>query len=321
VIRGTAHLELSGDRRLDLREDSRVRVGAVPGLLAGDLLVTAAGDEDVVVEADRTRVRLGDGAARLSRSLALTVAVYQGGGAGLDSVGRELTVPALRQAVVPAPGLLPLRPSPLRYEERDAWDRRFLGEAIDLGRELVAKSRGFTGQLRAGEGRTAGFYRLLLPALEDEASFGPALVDVELEDTGRSPGELLVGAAIAVAGEKGTFAPRWEAVFAFRDAGAEWGLVALDQDVDRSPLVAAVDAAIGRASGGFVLGTPGGTPAGPSPTTTTGPEPSPPGPGPSPATTTTVPPTTTTTTPPPVTLPPVDPVVDVVDDIVGSLIP
>lgn len=320
VLEGAARLELADDARVELREGTRVRVGTVPALLAGDLLVSSP--REIAVDGERTRVTVSDGAARLSRSLAFTAAVYDGT-AQIESAGRELAVPALRQAALPAPGLIPLRPVPLRYDEQDEWDRRFLGKEIELGRELQAKSRGFTAQLRSGEGRTPGFYRLVLPALEDEPGFGPQL----LEDP-RTPGELLVGAAIVVQGDRGSFGERWESVFAFRDAGAEWGLVARDQRVDRTPLVAEVDAALGRASETLVFARPTGGGSG-FPTTTAPGRDGPgrdPGPTPTTAPPTTRPPSTTTTTllpnpPPPVPPPPTDPVVEVVDQIVGSLIP
>jgi hypothetical protein len=52
-------------------------------------------------------------------------------------------------------------------------------------------------------------------------------------------------------------------VFQFRDDGAAWGLVALDQQVNRSPLLTGVDAAIGRARTPFEVAAP--APAVPSP--------------------------------------------------------
>ena len=55
------------------------------------------------------------------------------------------------------------------------WDRRYLGDAIDLGDELQARSDGFTAQLATGEGHTAGFYRQLMPALENQPDFTQTL--------------------------------------------------------------------------------------------------------------------------------------------------
>jgi hypothetical protein len=160
------------------------------------------------------------------------------------SAGRDLVVPALRQASVPAPGLVPAAATPLDYRADNPWDRRYLGDAIDLGDELQARSDGFTNQLQPGEGHTAGFYRQLLPALENEPAFTQALLQPDM-----LPGDTLIGAAITVEGKDGSFLDRWQSVFAFHDQGARWGLVALDQHVTRDPLLSTVDDALGRRPG------------------------------------------------------------------------
>jgi hypothetical protein len=258
VRSGTARLQLSDDRSLELRGGSTLELDRVPRLLAGDALATSPGTP-LHVSVAGTDARVANGAARLQRGLAVVIAAYQGE-VQLDSAGRTLRVPALRQAVVTAAGLIPDRPAPLAYDALDAWDRRFLGDAIDLGAELVARSRGFTAQLSRGEGRTAGFYRQLVPALEREPDFTQKMVDES-----HSPGELLVGAAISTEGKRGRFAERWSQVFQFRDDGAAWGLVALDQQVNRSPLLTGVDAAIGRARTPFDVAAPAPAPAAPAP--------------------------------------------------------
>lgn len=248
VDSGNAVVSFSGDRQIELRNGSEVALGASadtldlrPSLVAGDLLVTASGSDDsLAVTVADSEVSVVGGSARLGRGAAATVASYDAE-VTVGSAGRSLKVPALRQVTVPAAGLLPGRPSPLIFKAGDSWDRRFLGDAIDLGNQLVARSRGFTAQLGPGEGRTAGFYRQILPALGDEPAF-----DVSLLGADRSPGEALVGLAITVQGTRGTFADRLASVFAFHDDGAAWGLVALDQGVNRAPLLSGVDEAIGR---------------------------------------------------------------------------
>jgi hypothetical protein len=180
----------------------------------------------------------------VTRGLGVTAASYVGDLA-VTSAGRDLVVPALRQAGVPGPGLLPAVPTPLDYRADNPWDRRYLGDAIDLGDELQARSQGFTAQLAPGEGHTAGFYRQLLPALENEQAFTQALLPPDM-----APGDTLVGAAIAVQGKNGSFLDRWRSVFDFHDQGARWGLVALDQHVTRGPLLSEVDDALGRRSVG-----------------------------------------------------------------------
>jgi hypothetical protein len=258
VRSGSARLQLSDDRSIELRGGSTVELDRVPRLVAGDALATSPATP-LHVSVAGTDARIANGAARLQRGLAVVIATYQGE-VQLDSAGRTLQVPALRQAVVTAAGLIPDRPAPLAYDALDGWDRRFLGDAIDLGAELVARSRGFTAQLSPGEGRTAGFYRQLIPALEREPDFTQRMVD-----DSHSPGELLVGAAISTEGTRGRFAERWSQVFQFRDDGAAWGLVALDQQVNRSPLLTGVDAAIGRARTPFEVAAPAPPPAEPQP--------------------------------------------------------
>ncbi|MEO7837620.1 MAG: hypothetical protein ABIS21_08285 [Acidimicrobiales bacterium] len=245
VLSGSAFLELASGTKLELRRGSVVRLGDRPILESGDLLVLAAGERPLTVLAGGSQVRVS-GAARLSRDLAVSAASYQGR-LSLRSAGRSLEVPALRQGDIPSLGVVPERAEPLDYDPTDAWDRRFLGDAIELGEELEAKSEGFTSSLRPNEGRTPGYFRLLLPDLENEPSFGPPLLTVP-----RTPGETLVGATISVAAKQGSFVSRWRKVFAFRDEGAPWGLVALDQKVDDSGvLVRSLDAAIGRATLAF----------------------------------------------------------------------
>ena len=244
VLAGSASIALENGGRLEVREGSEVAIGSPVSLVAEDLLVTS-GNVPLKVAAAGSQFTV-DGVARLSRDLAVSAATYRGS-VTLSSAARSLTVPALREAAVASLGVLPTSPRPLDYDQTDPWDRRFLGQAIELGDQLEAKSTGFTESLDPGEGRTAGFYRVLLPALEAEREFNEDLLA-----PGLRPGEALVGATIALHSRQGSFAERWNAVFAFRSEGARWGLVALDQQVnDTSGLVQSVDAAIGRQSFAF----------------------------------------------------------------------
>ncbi len=249
MLTGSATLALEGGSSLELRGDSTVEVGAPPTLITGEALVSGA-DRPMTVEAAATRVVVS-GAARLSRDLALSAASYRGG-LTIESAGRSLAVPPLRQAAIPSLGVLPDGPRPLAYDADDPWDRRFLGAAIDLGEQLEAKSQGFTLSLPPGEGRTAEFFRRLVPRLDAEPAFGPGLLSPT-----RPAGETLVGSAIVVNGARGTFSSRWAEVFSFREQGATWGLVALDQGVAGDPrLVRSLDDAIARAPLGFVTTAP-----------------------------------------------------------------
>ncbi|MBV8162391.1 MAG: hypothetical protein JO265_15840 [Acidimicrobiia bacterium] len=241
VVQGLADVQFASERTVELRPGAELQVQAVPTLLKGDVLATAKATP-LTVTAGNADASVHQGAAHVTRALGVTAASYEGD-LVVTSAGRDLSVPPLRQAGVPGPGLVPTTPSPLDYHADNPWDRRYLGDAIDLGDELQARSDGFTAQLAPGEGQTVGFYRQLIPALDSQPAFTQALLQ---PDT--APGENLVGAAIAVQGHDGTFLDRWRSVFAFRDQGARWGLVALDQHVSRAPLLAQVDDALGRRS-------------------------------------------------------------------------
>jgi hypothetical protein len=254
-VQGLSEVGLSSARTVELRPGAELQVLPTPSLLRGDVLATAKGTP-FTVSAGNADARVRDGAAHVTRGLGVTAASYVGD-LVVTSAGRDIMVPALRQAGVPGPGLLPAVPTPLDYRADNPWDRRYLGDAIDLGDELQARSQGFTAQLAPGEGHTAGFYRQLLPALENEQAFTQALLPPDM-----APGDTLVGAAIAVQGKNGSFLDRWRSVFDFHDQGARWGLVALDQHVTRAPLLSEVDDALGRRSvGTTTAAAPPGTTA------------------------------------------------------------
>jgi hypothetical protein len=250
VRRGAAVLELAHGARAELRDGSQVAIDRRLRLITGDLLVRAGEEAPVTVDATSALASVQRGGdARFERALAFDTAVYDGA-VDLRSGSRTFRVAALRQVSVPGVGLLPDpsrgRGAPLEYRPDDTWDREFLGAWMELGADLLARSNGLSGQVGRDQGRTAGYYRLLLPALEGERAFTQELVDT---DADLPPGERLIGAAIVVASERErSFVARWQDAFEFRREGAAWGLVALDQRVgDRIRLVGDVDAALARA--------------------------------------------------------------------------
>lgn len=312
VTAGSATLVLSGGSSVEMLTGTVVDLARVPTLVDGEALVSAP-KVPLTVAAAGTRVSVA-GAGRLSRDLAVSAASYQGR-LTVESAGRSLVVPALRQAAIASLGVLPDAVRPIAYRTDDPWDRRFLGTAIALGEELESKSQGFTASLAPGEGRSPDFFRQLLPGLGAEPGFGPAVVS-----PARPPGETLVGLAIALAGTRGTFSSRASDVFAFREQGAAWGLVALDQGVtDDRALVRTLDDAITRAPLAFVPPPPPAPPAAP-PTAGPGRRPAPPPP-------TTVPPgmppapaPTAPPPPPPGGEAPLDPVVRPLVEILTGLL-
>ncbi|CAN5127663.1 hypothetical protein BH24ACT1_BH24ACT1_12980 [soil metagenome] len=256
ILSGGAVMGLPGDGSLELRagpgarDGSRLEIGPIPTLLDGDALLVA-GEQEQVVETGGARLSLVDGAARMFRSTGAIFAVYKGR-ASLTSGGRTLDggLPALRQVVVPDAGMLPLAPSPLRVSDPpDPWDRRFLGEAIGLESVLQQRSVGFT-TLLPGVEADIFFFQAVFPGLLMEPAFDQALVDRQ----DRPVGETLVGAAIALVGERGDFAGRWQEVFELREEGAGWGIIALDQLAPRAALLATLDEAVARSP--LLFGSP-----------------------------------------------------------------
>ncbi|MDP1806623.1 MAG: hypothetical protein Q8K72_15710, partial [Acidimicrobiales bacterium] len=259
VRQGTAVIQLRDERRFELRQGSDLELLAreasndiLPTLVAGDLLIVSD-SRPLVVSANGAEISV-QGDARVSRGVALLVATYEGS-AQLSAGGSTIAVPALRQASLPPTGAFPTKVSPLEYSSSDGWDQRYLSDAMDLSNQLKGRSDGFTSQLGPTEGRSVNSFRELFPGLAAEPAFTASLLN-----PARLPGDTLVGAAITLEGTRGTFAERWAAVFTFRDQGAEWGLVAMDQGVARVPLLNAIDAAISRGPTQFAVGPPGRPP-------------------------------------------------------------
>lgn len=335
ILSGDAVVVLSDGGSIELRsggglhESSRLELGPVPTLATGDALLVA-GDEVLTLRAGGGKLSLTGGAARVSRSTGALFAVYSGS-ATLSSGGRVLDggLPPLRQVVVADAGLLPLSPSPLNLGPTpDPWDRRFLGDAIDLGAVLERRSAGFTTSLRDDFVPDIFFYQAVLTGLLQEPAFDRALIAQQAE---RPIGETLVGAAVALVGRVGTFESRWNEVFRLRGAGAGWGLVALDQDAPRGALLEALDGAFARSP--LLFGAPSSEPVfrpapppGPAPSgrraPVVGPAPVP-APAPAPVRPAPVPAPTTPPAPPP---PPpsgdegtLDPLVDLLGGVLDGL--
>jgi hypothetical protein len=257
IRQGTGVIRLSDDRRLEIRTGSDLELQAAdgaakvrPSLMSGDLLVVSDAQPFAVGTSGADVAVQGD--TRISRGVSLLVATYEGT-AQLSAGGSTLTVPALRQAAIPATGQFPATVAPLEYSTSDSWDQRYLSDAIDLSNQLTGRSDGFAAQLGPNEGRSVAFFRDLFPRLAAEPAFTAALVNPI-----RSPGETLVGAAITLEGTRGTFAERWASVFGFRDQRAPWGLVAKEQGVDRAAVIRVIDDAISRKPTEFATGPPSG---------------------------------------------------------------
>ncbi|HEY4378595.1 MAG TPA: hypothetical protein VGM93_15615 [Acidimicrobiales bacterium] len=232
--KGRAALELSDGVGYQARAAtghdaaSSLQMGDRPSLDAGPLLVTAQHGARVQV-AQTTVSLVGVGAMRLSQSLATAVGVYRGE-AQVDSAGATGQVAALRSLEIAAPGDVPHRSQPLAYSPSDSWDREFLGDAISVDSQLRSLLAGF----HASGGHPANAALKLRPDLHGP----PSATELQalLRDRHDADG-MLVGTAISGLGQGGSFRQRWDAVFAFRDDGAAWGLVAMDRAVGPEDLV------------------------------------------------------------------------------------
>ncbi len=318
--RGGAHIDLPGGASLDIGPRSVVAVDRGPDLRSGEVLMVAPTGVQ--------RLRIGDatldasnGAARARVDFGLVAETYTGSSI-LTSGARSLALPALRAVSVPAAGLVPAEPDPIDVRADDEWDRRFLADVIDQREPLEQRARGFRGQL-GSTGRTVGLYRRLLPALEQEPDYQQVSVDRATD-----AGEALLVASIAQLGRRGSFAERYSGALVFHGDGAPWALVAKDQGVPSlSALVASIDDAVNREANELALAQPTTAPTRPQATTSTTRPSRPPRSGTTPSTRPPSGPSTTQpngTTPPPTSPPPallntlVDPVVELVNRLVGG---
>src|SRR5207302_10581521 len=115
-------------------QSTRVKIAQPVEVLAGDVLATTSKGTDVDAGGNRVHLeRAADGqtSARVSRSLAVVAGVYHGQ-ATLDSAGQDRSIAALRQFDVTTLGRPAGEPRPIHVVDSDPWDRRFLGEAMDL---------------------------------------------------------------------------------------------------------------------------------------------------------------------------------------------
>jgi len=349
---GNAKVTLPGGDILELRPRSILVLNRGPELRSGNVLVTTAGSPRTVRAAGSQVDALG--ATRIDVTLALRVVAYAGR-AVVRSGSRTVEVPALREASAPVVGVL-RGPRPMAIDGADVWDQRFLGDAAAKESDLESRALGFTGQVSRANADSVAYYRSVLSGLNAQQEFRQADVDrlgrtaidtVEPAATQRfRAGDVLVGAAIALQGRRGTFAERLSGAAAFRAEGASWALVSLDEQVPSiDALVRLVDSAVNIAP--LELAAPGARTTNPvvepPPARVTIMTPTPPIPR-AKATTSTTAPTTKTTTPTttPLPLPPeqqqppppsrpalllpvdplldatVDPVVKLLNDLLGS---
>jgi len=268
ILEGSATVDLAGAGVLELRAgfasaaDSRVTLADdLIDVVAGEVLALGAVPTIGAGPATVEMIDLTDAAtaARVGRGLAARVGVYQGH-ARVSSANRLVEVGTLEEVTIASARLVPVSAVPIQVDGGDPWDRRFLGEAIDLDAVLGAQSLGITAQL--GSRLASGdLVAKALPLVTSQPGYSAGLIAPT-----RTPGEAVVGAVIAIHAQEGTFIERWERTFSFRDAGAGWGVVVAHGRADPATVLADVAAAIDRAGLQPIADAPGTGPTGPVPT-------------------------------------------------------
>jgi hypothetical protein len=221
---------MAGDVRLEGlgpdggRPGTTVEMAVAPELVTGRLLAVAP--EPLDLEAGDTTVSIAPagatvGAARLDRRLGLGVGTYRGR-VELETAGRRAEVPRYRRVEVAAPGVLGPEGRPLRYRADDAWDRRFLGEALVVDTQ-VGPLLAALAPAERDRFLDPATLRRAIPDLPAGEGLSERLADLD------DGGEALVLAAIALAVDDRSFTTAWDEAAAFRSDGAPWGLAALDQ--------------------------------------------------------------------------------------------
>ncbi|MCU1356924.1 MAG: hypothetical protein JWM89_2342 [Acidimicrobiales bacterium] len=233
IRRGRAEFELAegvrfeGLARSTRVADTSLEMARVPTLRSGRLLVASPAGTSLHTGIADVRVEPA-GVARIARSYAVTLGSYRGS-AVLSSAGIARSVPALRSVVAAATGEIGrVRPIDQRG---DRWDRRYLADAVSLDSQLAPLARG----MRVGKVDP----RSLLATVRGVLDRSPSAAAVARLVKGR-PNRLDLGIALAVIGNgtRTTFAERGARALAFRDAGASWGLVAMDVRADPDAVAA-----------------------------------------------------------------------------------
>ncbi len=242
------------------------------------------------------------GVTRIRQALSLEVASYDGV-TNVRTARDEYALNELRRVViVGAGGSTSGRVSPLTLNPADAWDRQYLGVAIELDRALTERSRGLTLQ---SDGSTADVQARLLDVLSSWSELVP------LGDT--AVGEAIIAAELATAARLDTAG--LHEMLLWRADGASWGIIAFELGLTSVPALPGVDETAIPATPTTSLNavTPGAT----TPSAgVSGPRFTVPGAGPVKPTPT----TPTTTEPAPVVVDPLGGVVSGLGNVLGGLL-
>ena len=257
----SVRLEGGEKRAVELAGDTRAAVlGSRRMSLEHGSALGETGSGSLSFDVTGTNVRLNDGAARLVNELGtLHVGVYSGE-AHVDLLGTVVDVPPLRQQDFLGGSAAERTPAPLELHPSDPWDRRLLGDVIELDTRLTQFKRGFNAEF--GQQATDPVFFVAFVSLRRTAEVASTAQD----DV--TAGDTLIGLVFAqeLAARDGNDARvgRYfsEMVAEFR-LGATWGLIAKERGLDLRGLLPAVLDAIRRgttpsSSGGGGGGSGGG---------------------------------------------------------------
>lgn len=219
----------------------------------GDVLARSEGAQPLTLRSadDGISASSSNGAFRLDRRVSLRIGVYTGTVA-VSGPGGESSVARLRE-VQPRNGA-PGSTMPLDVDEDDAWDGRFLGDVLDLDRDLSAQVAGYEGEFGA---RTSSVDDLAAIARDAKRDLG----FVRSSLSRFSSGDVLVGVVLALLVEAagGDDAPTaFTEMLTLRSRGASWGIIAADRRVDLAAVRSAVVRSVGLRTG---VVTPGRGPS------------------------------------------------------------
>jgi hypothetical protein len=311
--RGIAELTLAEDVAFEL-SGARVHIDNRRQLVLERGKLLAIADGPVAVKSNPIAVHSTGGTFRVDRTLSTRVAVY-GKQARIEAPGAALPIESYYEAVVPS-GIVPRSTKPLQIDPSDRWDLRFLKEAIDVDARLGNLSRGLEAQLAGGTGPE--FYQRVLPTGFQVSLLSGLALDRKTDE--------LIGSLIAyeAAGEVADGAAMLDQVFGMWREGASWGLVAHRFEVTQSVLFAALLDSVNRAGlvdqgRGPALAAGPRTKASPSPSPASRPSPKAPSPSPKKEPS---PQPSPQVSPSPNPLAPVTDLLDeVVQDLLGGLLP
>jgi hypothetical protein len=262
TVRGGARLQLQGQRRAWIKNESRVRIqdGRTLQNLSGSVLVRAK-DRTLVVFDDVT-ASSSDGTFRVDRASASSSAATYRGVMELRAPGQErVMVTPLFAASSPAGQVLDL--VPYEVDPNDSWDRLELSGLVELEEELQEFSRALSVRLEdqtLTESYFAGLAEESVPWMKPYVGGG------------RSAADLLIAFTIARLDPDSSLRSGFANAFELRDDEAPWGVVATVMGVDSESLIVQLESivsetgiATGGRGGAFTLAPDSDEPVGPGP--------------------------------------------------------